>query len=178
MFSFPDQDKDIEVDVVGWADGRDTQSVSSITGGGVDVANDLILLRSRRKLPPNNYPIPSEAHSLPNNTQATITERPCSLFAYNCTPHPAIEGLRYPHTSAATLERALRQLCPDALSYAQGVTAAMYDPDIIFHKISTHGGSSGGGIYDEQGRIIGSAFIRRHAKFRHPFARPVQNRCK
>jgi hypothetical protein len=158
MFSFPDQNKDIEVDIVAWADGRDIQRVSSITGSGVNIANDLILLRSRSKLSSNDYPIPGDAHFPANNTQATIIERPCSLFAYNRTPHPAIEGLRYPHTPAPILERALRQLCPDALSYAQGVTTATYDPDIIFHKISTHGGSPGGGIYNEQGRIVGSVF--------------------
>jgi hypothetical protein len=74
MLSFPDENKDIEADVVAWADGRDVQSVSSIIAGGLDITNDTILLHSRSKLPLNNYPIPANAHSPPNNAQGTITE--------------------------------------------------------------------------------------------------------
>ena len=50
----------------------------------------------------------------------------------------------------------MTQLYPNRLSFAEGHTDGLrFEPDVVIYNISSHGGASGGGVFNDAGMLIG-----------------------
>jgi Trypsin-like peptidase domain len=147
-----------DCEIVAYCDGYDPKVVRTTSSSPIPLEKDLVLLYSPQPLPCKDFPLPSRGHAPPYDNPSNVTLQKVFLLSYNGTPNLAEEVTHYPHTPLKTLETALDKLYPEALSFAQGSTAAnRWERDTIFHRISTHCGSSGGGLFNSNGELIGSA---------------------
>jgi hypothetical protein len=157
MFMAPEVGKDLEVDVIAFADGGTTKDVRTVNGGVGPIGSDIALLYSRTKLPVKEFPRPGRAHAPPNDKAATITPFKCTLLAYNDAPDMYSEPAKYPLTPAQDLLKAIQELYPDRLSFAEGDTDGLrFDDNAVFYRISSYGGASGGGLCNDAGKLIGT----------------------
>jgi hypothetical protein len=66
------------------------------------------------------------------------------------------EKSKYPHTPRNELLKAMTELYPNQLSFSEGHTdGSRFDPDVVIYNISSHGGASGGGVFNDAGMLIG-----------------------
>jgi hypothetical protein len=164
MFLLPDSWNDnYEVDVVAYADGRDVTTIRSVYGFTVGLGQDLALLHSKRRLPCSDFPLPHRFHTQPNHSQSAYIPQNIHLLAYNGTPNLEATYAQYPHTPRKTLDAAFVDLHPDYLSYAKAATSTHWSPDAINHRASSHGGASGGGLYNDDGKLIGTFYVIKRA---------------
>ena len=155
MTTQPDRNKDIQVKVVAYADGHDSTSVRVVSNSMVALNADLVLLRSERPLGLKSYPTPAKAHFPPYDSPATYVTRNIGLFSYNGCPSTSELKQKYPNSSLNGIYNAVRDLWMDRLSYGQGTTSSIFDPDGLRHRISCYAGASGGLIVDDNGNALG-----------------------
>ena len=153
MFLVPEDGKDLEVDVIAFADGGSTKDIRTVNGGVGPIGSDIALLYSRTKLPVKEFPRPGMAHVPPNDKAATINPFNCTLIAYNDTPDMLNEPAKYPLTPHQDLVKAMQELYPNRLSFAEGDTDSLrFDVNAVFYKISSYGGASGAGLFNDAGK--------------------------
>ena len=160
MLMFPTTD-DYEVQLLAFCDGRDTSTIHTYDGTGFpcSIEKDVAVLYSPRPLPVSVFPKPARYHVPPNNHPHTMSTKPAMLLAYNGVPDISKEIKRYPNTPRNELVKALGEMFGDRLSMSSGMITTRYDRDIISYRISSHSGASGGGLFDEDGNLIGSTLI-------------------
>ena len=83
MISHPDKAKDIDVEVIAYADGYDTNTVRVVNNAICAMGADCVLLRVKRSLGLKDFPTPARAHDRPNNAPQTMVASDVSLLAYN-----------------------------------------------------------------------------------------------
>jgi len=102
-------------------------------------------------------------HSLTASIRNQIARsRPIFLKTYIFSPTMALPirkqltpNILIPHTPRKTLDAAFVDLHPDYPSYAKAATSTHWSRDAINHSASSHGGASGGGLYNDDGKRIG-----------------------
>jgi len=146
---------DIEVNVVSFADGKDPNLIRTHRGRPVDIDVDCVLLHSRNPLPTSFFPSPSLSHSPPNDQPTTYKPYPVCLLAYNGVPDMTKQYMSFPFTPKQILNKAFLDLYPDHLSFCTGDTGAAWNVNVIQHRVSSHNGASGGGLFDLDGNLIG-----------------------
>jgi hypothetical protein len=159
MQTAPDT-KDIDVELIAYADGHSTTGIRTVHNSMVPLAFDCALLYSQTSLGLRDYPTPGRSHNPPHDTLATNVPMSVALLSYNSIPSSTELRDRYPNTRINLLSNAIRDLWINRLSYATGSTStASFDIDAIYHRISSLAGSSGGAILDSQGNFIGNFFL-------------------
>ena len=80
------------------------------------------------------------------------------MLAYNGLPNMVEEYPRYLNTTRNMIAEVIKRLHLDALSWSEGFSeSGVFDADIMFYRISTYCGTSGSGIFDDKGRLVGSS---------------------
>lgn len=161
MFLLPDPSYDYEVEVAAFADGGDATTVRTINGLSVPLNADMALLFSKRRLPCSDFPLPARFHTSPSHSSVTQVPQKFHLLAYNGLPNIPRIYSQYPSTTQQKLNSAFNELYPDHLSYADGVTSSRWDQDTIFHRVSSHAGASGAGLFNVDGKLIGISVCHR-----------------
>ena len=155
MSYMPEAGVDLKCTVVGWADGAPTDVIRVPE---TPLQADLVLLHCTTRLEMDHFPAPRKFHSPPNNQAATTISEEVHMLAYNGLPGPKEEIKLYPNTTKKEVLSAYRSLYPDSLSWSKGPTEPQrYDPYTVFYKISTFCGASGAGIFNAEGKLIGSS---------------------
>ena len=83
MISHPDKMKDVDVEVLAYADGYDPNVLRVVNDAICAIGTDCVLLRAKRSLGLKLFPTPARAHAPPNNTPQTVVACDVSLLAYN-----------------------------------------------------------------------------------------------
>jgi hypothetical protein len=155
MFILPDPSHDYEVEVAAFANGGDATTVRIIYGLSVPFNADVAQLFSKRRLPCSDFPLPARYHIPPNHSSVTQVPQKVHLLAYNGLPNVPRIYSQYPNTTQQKLNSAFNELFPDHLCYVDGVTSSRWDQDTIFHRVSSHVGASGAGLFNNDGKLIG-----------------------
>ena len=156
IFLLPEKGKDFEVEVIAFANSGPTKLLRTVNGKINPVGVDIALLYSLTKLPPKECIKPAGAHGPPNDRAAGVTPMKCTLFAYNGNSVIWNEKSKYPHMPQNELLKAMKELCLNRLSFAEGhMDAFRFEPDAVLYNISSHGGASGGGVFNDSGMLIG-----------------------
>jgi hypothetical protein len=137
MISHPDKAKDIDVEVIEYADGYDPNIVRVVNKAICAMGADCVLLGAKRSLGLKDFPTPARAHNRPNNGQQTMVASDVSLLAYNGLASSSRLNKLYPETPRDVLYKAFADLLIDRLSYATGKTVAIYDGVVINHQVFT-----------------------------------------
>lgn len=159
MISHPDKIKDVDVEVLAYADGYDPNALRVVNNAICAIGTDCVLLRAKRSLRLKQFPNPARAHIPPNNTPQTMVASDVSLLAYNGLASSSRLDELYPETPRNILYKAFADLWIDRLSYTTGKTVAIYDDVAINHRVSTYAGASGGPILDGKGDVIGNILL-------------------
>lgn len=156
MFLFPEKGKDFEVQIVAFADGGPTKTLRTVNGKINPIAIDVALLYSPTKLPVKKFLKPARAHAPRNDRAAGVIPTKCTLFAYNGNPVIWNEKSKYPNTPQNELLKAMIELYPNRLSFAEGhMDGLRFEPDVVIYNISSQGEASGGGVFNDAGMLIG-----------------------
>lgn len=159
MQTVPDT-KDVDVELIAYADGHSTTGIRTVHDSMVPLAFDCALLYSQTSLGLKDYPTPRRAHHPPHDRPTTNCPMNVALLSYNGLPSPTELEDHYPNTPIDSLYNAARDLSIDRLSYTTGFTStASFGIDAIYHRVSSLAGSSGGAILDSQGNLIGKFFL-------------------
>jgi hypothetical protein len=156
MSYLPEAGKDFECTIVGWADGSPTDKIRVPTIE-TPLHTDLVLLHCTSRFDMDHFPVPRKFHNPQNDTAAPTVSEEVHMLAYNGLPRPGEEVHLYPNTSKKDILSAYHNLYPDSLSWAHGPSVPeRYDADTVFYRISTSCGAPGAGIFDSEGKLIGS----------------------
>ena len=162
MSYMPEAGVDLKCTVVGWADGA---PADVIRVPETPLQADLVLLHCTTRLEMDHFPAPRKFHSPPNNQATTTISEEVHMLAYNGLPSYKEDIKLYPcNTTKKEVLSAYRSLYPDSLSWSKGPTEPQrYVPSTVFYKISTFCGALGAGIFNAEGKLIGSALSSRRA---------------
>ena len=134
--------------------------LSEEQGAETPLHTDIVLLHSATRLEMENFPTPRKFHTPPNDRAITTISEQVHLLAYNGLPSPSEDLHMYPNTSKKDIFSAYRNLYPDSLSWTNGPSEpGRYDANTVFYRISTFSGASGAGVFDVEGRLIGSSLL-------------------
>jgi len=159
MSYLPEEGKDIECHIVAWVDGL-SPDVIRFTNDQMPIQTDLVLLRSATKLPMVNFPSPRAFHNNPNDKAETTVSEALQSLQYNGLPGPHEDSDMYPNTSHKDIISAYYNLYPNSLSWSTGPSVpGRHHPDIVFYRISNFCGASGGGVFDKDGKLVGSCLF-------------------
>jgi hypothetical protein len=166
MAMLPNKEKDILCTIAAWADGAPTDKIRESKIANTNPKNDIVLLHSARTLKESHFfafhspfVFPRRFHAPATDDSTTTKSININMLSYNGVPM-VTEGLcLYPNTPREDVIAGLTALYPGTLSWSQGVTEpSRSDGDLVYYKISTWCGSSGSGVFDSDGRLIGSPF--------------------
>jgi len=160
MSYLPEPEMDLECTILGWADGSPIDTIRVSTNSETPLHTDIVLLHSATRLEMENFPTPRKFHTPPNDRAITTISEQVHLLAYNGLPSPSEDLHMYPNTSKKDVFSAYRNLYPDSLSWTNGPSEpGRYDANTVFYRISTFSGASGAGVFDVEGRLIGSSLL-------------------
>ena len=160
MSCFPEAGTDLECKILGWADGSPTDVIRVPTNSETPLETDIVLLHCATRLEMENFPTPRKFHAPPNDRARTTVSEQVHMLAYNGLPSPNGDLHMYPNTSEMDIFSAYKNLYPDRLSWTNGPSEpGRYDANTVFYKISTFLGASGAGVFDVEGRLVGSSLL-------------------
>jgi len=159
MSYLPITGRDVECCIASWPDGSPIDVVR-FTNNQMSMENDVVLLYSATKLAMDHFPPPRAFHKPPNNSITTAVPERLHSLVYNGLPGPNEDTDMYPNTPKDAILSAYANLHPDCLSWTCGPSeTSRYDANVVFYRISVFCGASGGGVFDEEGRLVGSFLL-------------------
>jgi hypothetical protein len=155
MAILPDQEMDILCTIAAWADAAPIDKIRESKLANTTIQNDIVLLHSATTLKRSPFVYPRRFHAPATDESTTTDSININMLAYNGLPNVNEVPPLYPNTPREDVIDGLRALHPESLSWCKGVTEpSRLDDDVVYYKISTWCGSSGSGVFDNDGRLI------------------------